>query len=117
MAVGSVHGHVLRAELRLAHGADERAVGAAVTAALCGHWEHEGPCRWPHHSAIDTAAAPAAFRTVFACSPADLDEVHGRIVAALAGGDWQVVSCRLGTLAPDEIDLADRLAAGPRLAS
>jgi hypothetical protein len=21
-----------------------------VTVALCGHWEHDGECRWPHHT-------------------------------------------------------------------
>ena len=33
-------------------GSDERAPGGAVTVALCGHWEHDGPCRWPHLSTI-----------------------------------------------------------------
>ncbi len=27
-----------------------RAFGAAVTQRLCGHWEHEGACRWPHRT-------------------------------------------------------------------
>ena len=36
---------VHEADLWLAGGVDPAAVGAAVTAALCGHWEHEGPCR------------------------------------------------------------------------
>ena len=27
---------------------DLAALGGAVTTALCGHWEHDGPCRWPH---------------------------------------------------------------------
>ena len=29
------------AVLALAPGADERAPGAAITVALCGHWDHE----------------------------------------------------------------------------
>jgi len=33
-------------------GSDKRAPGGAVTVALCGHWDHDGPCRWPHHSTI-----------------------------------------------------------------
>ena len=31
------------------HG-DPAALGGAVTVRLCGHWEHNGPCRWPHHT-------------------------------------------------------------------
>lgn len=42
-----------RAELILDDEADERAPGGAVTVALCGHWDHEGPCQWPHNNAID----------------------------------------------------------------
>jgi len=37
----------IEAEVRLDSGTDPAAVGAAVTVELCGHWEHEGPCRWP----------------------------------------------------------------------
>lgn len=46
--------------MRLVHrvlldaGGDPRALGGAVTAALCGHWEHDGRCRWPHHT-LDAA--------------------------------------------------------------
>jgi len=49
----------------LAEGTDPAAVGAMVTVALCGHWEHDGPCRWPHHNQIDGAQ----FRTVFIATP------------------------------------------------
>jgi hypothetical protein len=40
--------HAFQAILALDEGQD-RAPGAAVTVKLCGHWEHAGPCRWPHH--------------------------------------------------------------------
>ena len=33
---------MLEAELLLADDTDPAAPGAAVTVALCGHWEHEG---------------------------------------------------------------------------
>jgi hypothetical protein len=29
---------------------DVAALGGAVTVALCGDWEHDGPCRWEHHT-------------------------------------------------------------------
>jgi hypothetical protein len=79
------------ATLRLGTGVDPRAVGAAVTVELCGHWEHEGDCRWPHLSEI-APGDPAAFRTVFV---ADLDEaghVRARISSALrAAAGWTVL--------------------------
>src|SRR5580704_15625066 len=31
-------------------GGDERAPGAAITVALCGHWEHEPPCPVAPHN-------------------------------------------------------------------
>ena len=44
--------HRLEFRIRLEPGSDERAPGGAVTVALCGHWDHAGPCRWPHRSNI-----------------------------------------------------------------
>ena len=38
--------------LSLSDARDSRAPGGAVTVALCGHWDHEGECRWPHLSTI-----------------------------------------------------------------
>jgi hypothetical protein len=43
---------VHEAAIDVADGADPRAPGGAITVALCGHWEHEPPCRWPHHTDI-----------------------------------------------------------------
>lgn len=83
----------LEAEVVLRAGADPAAVGAAVTVAVCGHWDHEGPCRWPHHSEIDAEREPARFRTVFAADQAEAPEVRERIEAALRGDPaWRVVS-------------------------
>jgi hypothetical protein len=51
--------------LALPPGADERAPGAAVTVAPCGHWEHEPPCPLaPHH--VRAARAEDAAGPVFA---------------------------------------------------
>jgi hypothetical protein len=47
---------VVEAALALTEGCDSAAVGGAVTVELCGSWDHEGPCRWPHNSAIDPEA-------------------------------------------------------------
>ena len=102
-------------ELVLDESVDSAEPGAAVTVALCGHWEHEGPCRWPHNNQLDTSGAPARFRTVFAADAADEAEVRSRIDEALAGDDrWSVRSSGKRPLAPDELELGDRLATGPR---
>jgi hypothetical protein len=75
---------VLEAELALREGVDPGAVGAAVTVELCGHWEHEGPCRWPHNSAIETQRDPARFRTLFVADEREATLVCGRIETACA---------------------------------
>jgi hypothetical protein len=36
---------VHEATVELADDADPRALGGAITVALCGHWEHDGACR------------------------------------------------------------------------
>jgi len=110
---------VHEAELRLAAGADPAAPGGAVTTALCGHWEHEGPCRWPHNNDIALAGATASgaratFRTLFAAPADDEGEIRTRIDEALAnGGDWTLVETRSRDVAASERPLAERLAALP----
>ena len=37
------------AVVRMAADGDIRAPGAAITVALCGHWEHEPPCPLAEH--------------------------------------------------------------------
>ena len=73
---------VHEAEIQLVPGTDPAAVGAAVTTELCGHWEHEGPCRWPHNK----ASADTTFRTLFVAPATDEEEVRERIEGALPGG-------------------------------
>lgn len=99
---------------------DAGAPGAAITVELCGHWDHDGACRWPHYTS--TAAEPDGLRirTLFACSPDDEAEVRSRIDAALAGGlspigatsqAWRLASSTPAELRPDEAEHAERLAA------
>lgn len=111
----AVDAFVVEADLELAEGEDPRAVGAAVTAELCGHWEHEGACRWPHNNEIDESARPARFRTLFVATPTDEGEVRARIERSLRAAEgWQVLGLRRRPVAHDERGLADRLLSGPR---
>src|SRR5215204_771169 len=71
---------------------DDSAPGAAVTVALCGHWEHEVPCRWPHHTSSYRQGDKRIVRTVAVIPEEEVDEVTGRIRRALTGGPWTVVS-------------------------
>lgn len=106
---------VVDADLVLSDGLDPAAVGAAVTAELCGDWEHEGPCRWPHNSAIDAARAPARFRTLFVADDDETAQVRERIERALRGGAaWSVVALGERPVAEHERALAERLRTGPR---
>jgi hypothetical protein len=103
----SVH----EAELRLGPGVDPSSVGAAVTVELCGAVDHEGPCRWPNHHAIDVGeSGTAVFRTLFVAPEVDMDDVHRRISSALRdSSDWSVASERRPPLTSDEEMSAARL--------
>jgi hypothetical protein len=104
-----VPAYVHEAELRLGEDTDPAAVGAAVTLALCGHGEHEPPCRWPHNNALGGART---FRTLFIAPEDEEQHVRERITAALvAEQGWQVVHAGPRDVAPSEQDLAERLSA------
>jgi len=105
---------VHEATLLLATAVDPAAVGAAVTVELCGHWEHDGGCRWPHNNEIKAEGRPAVFCTLFIALPSEADGIHERIAAALrASPEWVVTQSGPRELRPDELDLAARLAKTP----
>jgi len=107
--------YVLGAELVLRPDCDPAAVGAAVTTELCGHWEHEGPCRWPHNNAIDDSRQPARFRTLYVADADEAATVEERIRAALAGAQaWELVAARRLSVEEHDRGLAERLLAAPR---
>jgi hypothetical protein len=80
------HQHRYAAHLRLASGADERAPGGAATAALCGHWVHEGECRWPHLTSVRPAGGLLEVTVEFDAPDHECDEVTARIREALGAG-------------------------------
>jgi hypothetical protein len=111
---GDRRGFVREASLRLDQGIDPAAVGAAVTVELCGHWEHEGGCRWPHNNEIWPDGKSATFRMLFVAPEAEADAVHARIDKALrASDDWIVLAANPRPLREDERLLAVRLARTP----
>jgi hypothetical protein len=78
---------VHQARLELGPDGDERAPGAAVTVALCGHWEHEPPCRVPHRTdVVRREGREVVVRVLFACPPADADAVRVDVRAAVEAG-------------------------------
>jgi hypothetical protein len=98
-------------ELLLNESTDPRAPGGEITVALCRHWEHDGPCRWPHNSRIATAGSPARVRSIVIVSDDERAEVLERIEAALRRDDrWSVVQIATGPITEDEQPLADRMA-------
>jgi len=102
------------AELQLDDETDPAAVGAAVTAALCGHWEHEGPCRWPHNNHIKLREPVANFRTIFVAPAVEEADVRERIERSLREGlGWAVLRTQSRPVLPLEEPLARRLARTP----
>ena len=99
--------------------ADAQAPGAAVTVALCGHWEHEPPCPLaPHHTQATRVGGDLHLRILFAAEPRCEGEVRRRIDAALALGQldgprgvatWQLRSSRSAMVAESELAHGQRL--------
>ena len=98
---------------------DVGAPGAAITVELCGHWQHAGPCRWPHYTSTAATAQGLTVRTLFVCAPAEETMVRSRIDAVLAAGvsplgepgrAWRLAASAPADLLPHERDQADRLA-------
>jgi hypothetical protein len=68
--------------------ADLRARGAGITVALCGHWEHEPPCRLaPHHTLAKRVDDKVHLRTLFVVDPACGERVESEFAppSSLAG--------------------------------
>jgi hypothetical protein len=105
--------------LAMAPEADERAPGAAVTVALCGHWDHQPPCPLsPHHVHVTRADAELHVRVLFAAEPETESEVRRRIERALSGQwrfpdgfttAWQLREIRPSHVSAEETDQAARL--------
>lgn len=101
-------------------GGDARAPGAAITVALCGHWDHEPPCPLaPHSTDAQRSGDQVRLRVLFAAEPTAEAEVRRRIAAALSQGGitgpdgvttrWQLRDAQPGLLRDDEAGYAERL--------
>lgn len=101
-------------------GGDARAPGAAITVALCGHWDHQPPCPLaPHHTSAERSGIEVRLRVLFAAEPAKEAEVRSRIEAALSGAGfddpdgvttrWQLCGAEPSPVREDEVQHAERL--------
>lgn len=108
------------AEVVLASDADSRVPGAAITVALCGHWDHQPPCPLsPHHTQADRIGGIVHLRTVFAADPGSEDAIRQRIDDVLTGGKlrgpggvtthWELRASQPSAVSTAEKDLAARL--------
>ena len=113
-----VYAHNASVRMRSNEGAD--AIGAAITVALCGDWQHEPPCPLaPHHTQTERSGDQAQVRTIFATEPSLEREVRQRIDQALATGSqetptgaiisWQLLTSAAGTVQENERDQGNRL--------
>src|SRR5689334_9049419 len=107
-------------EARLRLEGDDAAPGAAVTVALCGHWEHDPPCPLaPHHCAVERTGSELRVRVLFATEPARETEARKRIEGALSTGrcvgpddvstTWVLMSAAASVVQPEEAEHARRL--------
>lgn len=97
------------AVLMMDPGADTAAPGAAITTALCGHWEHQPPCPLaPHHTEAARRGEEVHLRILFATEPEREPDVRLRIEKALTA-QWRVRSCTPSTVRPGEANHAARL--------
>lgn len=112
----------LEAPVVLEAGADVRALGGAVTLALCGAFQPPGPCPLaPHRTGVAAGTDATEARVIGACDPDRLDGVLAIGRAALASGavtdpsgveqHRRLLEAHPGEVREDERDLADRLAA------
>ena len=109
-----------QAELVMDNDGDVRSPGAAITVALCGHWDHQPPCPLaPHHTSVARNGEVVRVRVLFATEPELADDVRRRIEEALRGGSllgpdgvvsrWTVVASSGAEVSAAERDHADRL--------
>lgn len=108
------------AVVTMAADGDVRAPGAAITVALCGHWDHEPPCPLaPHHTDAQRSGDTVRLRVLFATEPMAETDVRSRIDAALSGAcltgpdgvttRWQLRSAQSGILRDDDARHAGQL--------
>jgi hypothetical protein len=119
--------YVQQARLALTPDGDERAPGAAVTVALCGHWDHDGPCSVPHRTdVVSRDDGHVVVRILFACPPEDAERVRLAVAAALDAGElpvpppgpapvtrWRVLDAGPAALSEGEQDVAQGFVAAP----
>jgi hypothetical protein len=89
-------------------GADVRAPGAAVRAALCGHWNHESPCLLaPHQASAEEHDGELRVRILSTTEPDAEAQVPQHIDLVLFGQlkfpDGFTTPWRLGASRPAEV--------------
>lgn len=105
--------------VRLGSGADPAAVGGAITQALCGDWDHQPPCEFPHHTSTTDQDGVLVARTVVS-SPRRRERFVRRLIdvrlstGIITGPDgqvstWQHMHSRSVRPTPDEASLGKRL--------
>ena len=102
-------------------GSDPAAPGGAVTVALCGTWDHPGPCRWPHQTSAAWEERRGHVRVVFVAEEEEETRIRALIDRALAGGEcvgpdgkanhWTATDFGAGSLSQSESELGAQISA------
>jgi hypothetical protein len=101
-------------------GADTRAIGGAITVALCGALDHEPPCPLAAHAtAAVESDGEVRVRVLFAADPARVDDIRDRIDAVIEAGTftgpdgtttrWRPIRAGCVRIVPEEHAHARRL--------
>ena len=97
-------------------GSNVHAIGAAVTVELCGHWEHQPPCRWPHHTAAEEIRPGRVLTRTVVVAGIESQEAERRVRAALAAGSapwvegsWSMLAVARVPPRSDDIELAEQI--------
>lgn len=106
----------------MAPDADLRAPGAAITTALCGHWEHDPPCPLAsHHTGAERLGDEVRLSILFATEPHLEESVRHQVDVALSRGHlvgpdgttrWELRLSRPRPPEPQEAEQLERLRQG-----
>jgi hypothetical protein len=114
-----------RAVVDMPSGADDQALGASVTVAVCGSSDHVGPCPLaPHHTSVERAGEQVTVRVLFATEPENEARVRQLVESALETGSvvdpdgrvriWRCVESGVAAVLASELVHGNRLASSPR---
>ena len=108
-----------QATLEMSPDADVDALSVAVALELCGSWQHNPPCPFPHTTHAKKAGNTVTVRVVFAAESEHVEDLRRRIDGALRTGsvaapdgtttEWELRGSAADEVSTSEVARARRL--------